>query len=309
MRLHRGLLFGALAFAGLSLRPTVALAQHRALSSDSPCGDEDDDKGRGGSADVTVAAKPNGTVDVYQFGGSVHVTTWAQSSVHVKGDFSPRCHIDVTPSGDRQVVRLACSRGPGTGDLELQVPQGSSVDLRSLSADVTVQGVNGAVHVETVSGDVELTDGSPSEIDVRSTSGDVKIAASSPQTRAHSVSGDLHVTGVRGRASLRTVSGECVLSGGEFESVEVHSISGDVVFTGGVTRQGTFEVQTHSGDQALHLPPTTGADVEMATTNGDLVIDMGSGRKTGEGALTARIGAGGARLRLRSFSGDIKVTQ
>jgi len=141
------------------------------------------------------------------------------------------------------------------------------------------------------------------------TSGTVKIDSSSPSTRAHSVSGDVRIRGVRGRATVRTVSGECTLSGGEFNSVEIESVSGDVTFTGGVAGQGTFEMQSHSGDINLHLPPTTGADVEMRSTSGDLVIDMGSGRKTGERELDARIGPGGARLRLRSFSGDIKVTQ
>ena len=83
---------------------------------------------------------PNGVVDVHQFGGSVHVTAWAQSSVHVKGDFSSRCHIDVQPSGDREEVRLSCSHGPPVGDLEIQIPQGASLDMRAAKYLIALTG-------------------------------------------------------------------------------------------------------------------------------------------------------------------------
>ncbi len=262
-----------------------------------------------GSADITVQGKPAGFVEVHVFGGNVRVTSWAQNAIHVRGHFNPDCHIDVVPSGDREQIRLACSHGPGTGDIDVQIPQASSLEVRTMSADVSIRDVNGAVHTQTVSGDVDLRGGSPSEIDLRSTSGDVTVESSSTATRAHSISGDVHIAGVRGRATIRTVSGECILSGGDFTGMEIETVSGDVVFQGAVTGQGTFEVQSHSGDVTLHLPATTGAEVEMRSTSGDLVIDMGSGRKSAERELDARIGPGGARLRLRSFSGDVRVVR
>jgi hypothetical protein len=286
----------------------TASAQSRRTQADTPCADDDDR--RGGAMDVTVQVRPNGVVNVHQFGGSVHVTTWAQSAIHVKGQFSAECHVDVAPaSGEREEIDLRCSHGPGSGDLEVQIPQASSLDVRTMSADVTAEGVNGFVHLQTVTGDIEVKGGTPNEIEVRSTSGGVKVQASSPSVRAHSVSGDVHIAGVRGRATIRTVSGECTLSGGEFNAVEIESVSGDIVFRGAPAGPGAFEMQSHSGDVALHLPPTTGADVEMRSVSGDLVIDMGSGRKTAERELDARIGSGGAKLRLHTFSGDIGVTQ
>jgi hypothetical protein len=272
---------------------------------DSTCDDDD----HGGSADVTVQVKPNGLVDVQQFGGSVRVTTWAQNAIHVKGSFSPDCRVDLTPSGDRETIRLACHHGPGVGDLEIQIPQTSALDVRGMSTDVATRDVGGAVRVQTVSGDIEVRGGAPSEIDVRSTSGSVTIAATSSSTRAQSISGDVEISGVRGRATLRTVSGTCKLTGGDFTAVEAESVSGDISFRGALSGQGKFEMNSHSGDITLHLPRTTGADVEMRTTSGDLVIDMGSGRKTAERELDARIGPGGAKLRLRSFSGDVRVLE
>jgi DUF4097 and DUF4098 domain-containing protein YvlB len=105
------------------------------------------------------------------------------------------------------------------------------------------------------------------------------------------------------------VSGDCALSGGEFSAIEIETVSGDVTFRGALNGQGRFEMNSHSGDITLHLPRTTGADVEMRSTSGDLLIDMGSGRKMAERELDARIGPGGAKVRLRSFSGDVKVIE
>jgi DUF4097 and DUF4098 domain-containing protein YvlB len=308
-----------LAIACAALFPRAASAEPRHSSrSEAPCTDDNGNRNGNGNenarygganVDLTQPAKPNGLVDVHEFGGSVHVTGWGQSAVHVKGHFTADCHVELTPSGDHTQVHLTCSHGPATGDLEIQVPQASALEVRTMSADVSIQGVSGSIHLQTISGDIAIRGGAPSEIEARSTSGDVKIDAASSSTRAHSVSGDVEVAGVRGRATIRTISGECTLSGGDFSSVEIDSVSGAVTFRGAVTGQGPFEMQSHSGDVVLHLPRTTNVDVEMRTTSGDLVIDMGSGRKTGERELDARIGAGGAKVRLRSFSGDVEVIE
>jgi DUF4097 and DUF4098 domain-containing protein YvlB len=271
---------------------------------DSPC------DGRGsGSIDVTLQVKPNGVVELQQFGGSVRVTTWAQSNVHLKGTFAPDCHVDISPSGEREELHLSCSHGPGVGDLELEIPQTSSLDVRGMSTDVEAHDVGGSVHVQTVSGDIEVKGGAPSEIEVRSISGDIAIATASAATRVQSVSGDVAVSGARGRATVRTVSGDCALGGGEFSAIEIETVSGDVTFRGALNGQGRFEMNSHSGDITLHLPRTTGADVEMRSTSGDLIIDMGSGRKVADRELDARIGPGGSKVRLRSFSGDVKVIE
>jgi DUF4097 and DUF4098 domain-containing protein YvlB len=299
----------ALALAYALSSPAMAMADSRRSSrSESPCTDDDERHG-GANVDITQQVRPNGLVDVHEFGGVVHVTGWSQNAVHVKGQFTPDCHVELTPSGDHTQIHLTCAHGPGTGNLEIQIPQASGLEVRTMSADVTVQNVSGSVHLQTISGDIAIRGGAPSEIEARSTSGDVKIDSASASTRAHSVSGDVAVSGVRGRATIRTISGECSLSGGDFNSVEVDSVSGAITFRGAVTGQGPFEMQSHSGDVTLHLPRTTNVDVEMRSTSGDLVIDMGSGRKTGERELDARIGAGGAKVRLRSFSGDVEVIE
>ncbi|HEY2518326.1 MAG TPA: DUF4097 family beta strand repeat-containing protein [Polyangiaceae bacterium] len=266
-------------------------------------------RGGGGTLEETRPVKADGVIDVHQFGGTVHVTGWNQNVLKVHARFEGDCHLEIEPSGDRTGVGLSCRHGPGVGDIEIQVPKASRLELRTMSADVTVRDMSGAQRLHTVNGDIDVAGGNPGEVEARSTSGDVTIQASAGTTRAHSVSGTIKVTGVHGRATLSTVSGDTLLTGNDFSEISVQSVSGDVVITGSVVAQGTVEAQSHSGDIVLHLPNNTNADAELRSFNGDLVVDLGSGKKTAEKELDAKIGSGGAKLRLHSFSGDVRVTR
>jgi DUF4097 and DUF4098 domain-containing protein YvlB len=106
---------------------------------------------------------------------------------------------------------------------------------------------------------------------------------------------------------LDTVSGECVLEGGDFTEVEMRAVSGDVRFTGGISGQGSFEFKTHSGDIELRLPGATNADFELRTFNGSLETRLGTEARQSTSALDFRVGSGGAKVRSRTFNGDIRV--
>ncbi len=264
--------------------------------------------GASGTLEEVRDAKPNGQVDIHAFAGTVHVTGWAQNQLKVHANVTGDCRVEITPSGDRYGVRLECAHGPGSAELEVQVPQASTVEVRTMGAGITVQGVSGPLRLQSVTSDISVKGGAPTEIEARTTNGNIHIDAATPQLRAQSVSGDVRVTGARGKANVHTVSGDCSLAGGDFSDVRFESVSGEMTFTGGVV--GSFEVQSHSGDVALHLPPATNADVELRTFSGDLMVDMGNGPKLdSDHELNTKLGAGGARVRVRTFSGDVKVTR
>ena len=95
----------------------------------------------------------------------------------------------------------------------LEVPRGTTVELRANSGDVSAIDLGGdadlrtrsgdvqaiqvagtSLHVETISGDVHAIT-SATSIDAGTTSGDVHVLASNPShVRAHTVSGDVHVS-------------------------------------------------------------------------------------------------------------------
>jgi DUF4097 and DUF4098 domain-containing protein YvlB len=257
-----------------------------------------------GSVNQTRAAKANGVVEIEIGQGNVHVIAWNKTEVNVTGHVDGG-DLDISTSIDRTRIKLVASRERREADLEIRVPRASRVEAKSISADVDVQGVAGPLRLEVVSGDITVG-GAPSEVNARAASGSISLEVASPSVSARSVSGSVRVTGARGRAMLESVSGECVLTGGDFTEVDVRTVSGDVDFTGGMTGQGSFEFRTHSGRIELHLPKATNADFELRTFSGSIESNLGSHRSASS-ALDFRSGNGSAKVRGRTFSGDIEI--
>ncbi|MFD1872426.1 DUF4097 family beta strand repeat-containing protein [Hymenobacter bucti] len=140
-------------------------------------------------------------------------------------------------------------------DYEVTVPAGTALRLNTISGDLDLSGLNGAVTAKTISGDVLSTD-LTGPLTLRTVSGDVKLSnlGRSP-VDATSVSGDVDVSWPATQGadlSLKTISGEVYAdpavtfsnlkdrtyvgyelhgnlgSGGPL--VTLHSVSGDVFF-------------------------------------------------------------------------------
>lgn len=309
----------------------------------------------GGSAAVAqqevnhrAATSPTGTVEITNTAGSVRVIGWNRNEVRVTGTLGRGTdRLQFGPEADRMVVRVVLPRRQSNvqgSDLEVRVPVGKTVNLRTVSAEATVQNVQGVVDVRTVSGEVEVS-GRPREvmassksgsveIDVAServqaesvsgnvevsgrvrdrvhvatVSGGVSISASTPEVRAKSVSGSVEIGAVGGMTTASTVSGSIDASGrrlqGSFETV-----SGDIEVTGSLDPRGTTRFSSHSGDIDLRIPSGTPAEIEVTTYSGEVETDLNSARVTRHSSREQRIsvGRGGARVTIRTFSGDVKL--
>ena len=94
---------------------------------------------------------------------------------------------------------------------EVTLPAGTPLRIATLTGDVDLSGLNGAITVKTVSGDLLLSAlGGP--VSVRSVSGDVKLnGLSGSSVEATTVSGDVDLTWPPAKAaelSLKSITGE-----------------------------------------------------------------------------------------------------
>lgn len=96
-------------------------------------------------------------------------------------------------------------------DYEVTVPAGVALRITTLSGDVDLSGLSGAITAKTVSGDLLLS-ALTGPVNVRSVSGDVKLnGLSGNAVEAASVSGDVDVTWPPAQAaelSLKSITGE-----------------------------------------------------------------------------------------------------
>jgi DUF4097 and DUF4098 domain-containing protein YvlB len=237
------------------------------------------------------------------------------------------------------------TRGRGA-DLEIHYPARRTLQVQSVSADVGIEHAAGRVQTTTMSGNIDVS-GNPPELEVNSRSGDMQLDGSTGRLQANSISGNVQVNGdVRGEVQVNTVSGDIQMRGaaGSFSahsvsgnieagsvgnSAEAQTVSGDIqisartltgeysTVTGGITLSGrpgtgrTLEVHSHSGEVLLRLPRGVGADAEITTWSGEISVDIDHARtlQAGRREREVRIGSGGPRVELSTFSGSVRIVE
>lgn len=253
-------------------------------------------------------ATRDGTVKITSAVGSVHVRGTMGDSVVVSGQLGDdAARLEFTSQGRETRIRVVPppeERPRAETRLEVQVPRGSHVAVRTVTADIRLDEVEGAVDLESISGDISVR-GYPRMIYAETAGGDVVIDATTKVLRASSLNGDVTVTGARGYVEVSTVAGRARVTGGNVWEGEITSVSGDIVFEGSFDPAGSFYFESHSGDIDLVVPPTARIDFDLTTILSSRVTNDFAAPS----ARTFSIGGGGTRVRVKSFKGRIHIRE
>lgn len=272
------------------------------------------------SVDETRPADSDARVSVEIVSGSIQVTGWSRNEVHVSGSIGDDVDaLEVSGSGRSLVIELDVPDGWGRrrreidADLEISVPTGVRLTVETVSANITVDGVDGTVELATVSGGIELA-GRPSRAEVETVSGDILVDGEQTAVTAESVSGDVVLHGVAETVEAASVSGDIEVAARQIERATFESVSGDVEFSGELDAQARLHAEAHSGNVTLLLPGDTSATWEVETFSGNVTNEFGPGAertsKHGPGKwLKFTTGSGEARITVDSFSGNVKFRQ
>jgi hypothetical protein len=267
--------------------------------------------------DRTVAAQPQGVVEISEVSGAIDVSGWDRAEVSVHAELSEGVErVDVTSEGGRTVVKVVF-RGSGShhgeAHLHVRIPKNSELDVSAVSADVTSSGVLGVQRLSAVSGDV-TAELAGSDLELKTVSGDVKLKGHGEPARLSvtTVSGDVTLEHGGGDFEASTVSGEFTVSLDGARSVRTHSTSGDLHFDGKLARDATFEASTVSGDLNVRATAVGGYAYEVSSFSGDIsdCFDAKIERtsKYGPGkSLQGTRGEGAAHVRLKTMSGDVQL--
>jgi DUF4097 and DUF4098 domain-containing protein YvlB len=279
----------------------------------------------------TLPLGRNGTLDLQNLSGDVVVTGGAGNDVRVEATKRVRhpreseartllqsIEVRIEERNGNVEVRTNYPRRNWSGgvDYTVSVPRDANVVLRSVSGDIRVSTLNGELRAESLSGDVVAT--SVRRVrQVKTLSGDVEIVDSdADEVTGTTTSGTIIARGLKTRSlDLQSVSGDLRLTDVDSDRVFVRSVSGDVALSGRPSRQGRYELQSHSGDVRVALAGSQGFTLEASTFSGDLRSDY---PLTLQGSQTTRgnprnvrgsFGNGGALLSLQSFSGSITISK
>jgi hypothetical protein len=179
--------------------------------------------------------------------------------------------------------------------LRVAIPEGSSVRVRTASADVASRGPAGDFEVSTASGDVDLS-GDYDAARVTTASGDVRLGEVRGEAVLTTASGDVEAGPVGGRLSVSTASGDIRVAA-VGKDARCKSASGDVEI--GWASEGEIVVNTASGDVEVGVAAGVGTWLDLATVSGDSRCTISSDAGEESDATL--------RLSCKTLSGDILV--
>ena len=163
---------------------------------------------------------------------------------------------------------------PVSVDLEVWLPDGASLEVRTFTAAITIAGIGGPdgdFLLRSVSGPIEINDLEADDLRVETVSGNLTLA----DVRAH-------------RGSFMT-------------------LTAPIRLTGALQFDGWYEFQTHSGAVLLGLGSLSGFTFAATTYSGEIQSDLEFETERDGRSLEGRYGTGGPQISVSTFGGSIHL--
>lgn len=256
-------------------------------------------------ADMTIGPHEGSTLDL---------------EIEVEGE--PDVLEDYEPLITREGRALAIKDAEGSRARRLEIRVPASIlrmAIDTVSGDIDCDAGGRDLRISSVSGDVELGHADRGQVATTSgdltirgcaalvletKSGDIEVEDVPGMVRAQSASGDIRMEGVGGPVEVRSLSGDLELGLGD-GPVKASTASGNVELRAGAGFAGG-EVDSKSGDVEAELGKAS-LEVYAETVSGDVELDGETAPDRVPHRLKATAGQGGARLVLRSVSGNVRA--
>lgn len=267
------------------------------------------------TVDETRPLSADGRVEISNISGEITVIGWSGDGVAITGRLEDGVEdLGLSSSHNRLSIDVQLerrTRNNGSAYLTIKVPTSANIDIETVSANISVDGVVGELDLESVSGHVEVS-GEPRSLEASSVSGNVIAASTGLSSELESVSGNVIARNAMGRLEAAVVSGNIEIEGGVLESFDGESVSGSIYCAARPTDRGRFNMETMSGRIDMVVSQDISADFYIETYSGSIKNSIGPSPKRtdkyGPGKeLRFTAGSGGARISIESFSGSVKL--
>jgi hypothetical protein len=155
-----------------------------------------------------------------------------------------------------------------------------------------------------------IVTGMSGRVSVRTASGDVTLDGVTGTIDANTATGAIEAQGVGGSVSFNSVSGDLALAHGAVDRLNAHSVSGQITTDVDLRAAARVQIRTVSGEVTMRLPKSTSAKVTLSSMAGriDAAFD-GLGREEGAvpKSVTGTLGDGAASMNVNSVSGAITL--
>ena len=273
-----------------------------------------------------------GKVQIFNISGTIEVKSWGENQVKIDAvkvsqadsldkakENAAQVTIEVTKTGN--ILRIETKYPDGklrrnnnlnvSVNYVIQVPDKAAVKLRNVSGSVDLASLGGPVEVDVTSGTVKVSTAAQG-VDLRTVSGTITATDVTGDADLKTVSGTIRAGRVKGSVSAETTSGAINLEDvSEAKSVRAKVLSGNITYTGEIIPGGRYAFEALSGTIEARLPASASFDLEAETFSGRIRTDFAitvSGNISPK-EMRGTVGGGGATLRIKSFSGSVKIVK
>ncbi|HJR05791.1 MAG TPA: DUF4097 family beta strand repeat-containing protein [Pyrinomonadaceae bacterium] len=244
------------------------------------------------TAEQTIAAEATVTLLTCVESGDVVVRGWDRKEVRARSNDASRIELrradattDPNPATRIEVLVARDEAEPArpglcsnSGNLELDVPRGATVQIKGNTGDVNVAGVAN-VRAKSLSGDIELQRITKST-EAWSANGTIIMRNSSGRVRLETISSEIVASDLASDEAsdeffAKSVSGEISLAKLAHTHVEVSSSNSSIEFEGALLEGGLYSFKSHSGSVTLTLPPDSAFQLNAKVYHsGEIITDF-----------------------------------
>jgi DUF4097 and DUF4098 domain-containing protein YvlB len=155
-----------------------------------------------------------------------------------------------------------------------------------------------------------IVTGMTGRVSVKTASGDVTLDGVTGSIDANTATGAVEAQGLGGSVTFNSVSGDLAVARGVVERLYAHSVSGKITTDVDLHDAAGVQIRTVSGEVTMRLPKSTSAKVALLSVGGriDAAFDgLGRDERPVGKSVTGTLGDGAASLNVNSVSGAITL--
>jgi hypothetical protein len=155
-----------------------------------------------------------------------------------------------------------------------------------------------------------IVTGMTGRVSVKTASGDVTLDGVTGSVDANTATGAVEAQGLGGSMIFNSVSGDLAVARGVVERLQAHSVSGKITTDVDLHDAAGVQIRTVSGEVTMRLPKSTSAKVALLSVGGriDAAFDgLGREDRSVGKSVTGTLGDGAASLNVNSVSGAITL--
>lgn len=216
--------------------------------------------------------------------GALEVRSNSTEELHISGKLADPESLEVHQSDDR--IEIVQKHGQASDLVQIYVPDGSILELKTFSSDTTVEDFSGELTLNSSAGNISIT-GFLGSATVWAGRGDITVTESGGEMTLITEHGAVNVESFSGQISMSTIMGSLTYFGMEKD-------------------QNLVRIEADHGPVTAMLPSNANTNITASSTNGEVAC-VGTGIQHTVDGCQASLGTGSGTVKIRTVTGRIEI--